>query len=129
MENLLIYNDNITLYEFFQKIDKGRIIVDTSKEVSPTIIESVFAGLYNPVIWSLEDYSAIKHILFRDTFILTLYKFYKGEIVDNYSNEFGKFKPKLQSKFEDRSIVTRTVSYHPDLDKVKIIQLLENGLV
>jgi hypothetical protein len=127
MENLTIYNDNISLLELLNKYDSGKIVVNCNCRNYDSFgdVDNILTGLYNPVIWLLEDRNAIKTILYRSRFVDFLSRFYKDKVTDDYGIKFSEYKSRQQNKFEDAYFNIKTISYHPELDIDKVLRTLD----
>lgn len=127
MEHLTIFNDNIPLLELLNKIDSGKIILNSECRNRDSIggIDNVLTRLYNPVIWLLEDSKGIKTILYRSNFIDFLNRFHRDQITDVHGMKFSGYTFKNQNKFEDSNFNIKTISYHPNLDIDKLLRTLD----
>lgn len=127
IEHLTVFNDNIPLIDLLNKYESGKIITTGycgGNDHFGVDVGNILNGLYNPVVWLLEDSTAKRTLVYKSEFIDFLSRFHKNEVPDGDGVKFSEYKTRLQNKFEDSNFIIKTISYHPELDVVKVLMML-----
>jgi hypothetical protein len=127
MEHLIIRNEHLTLFELLSKIDSGNIVMNQFCRYTESFgnVDNILNGLYNPIVWVLEDSIGVKTILYRSNFLDFLRRFHTDETSNDYGIKFSSMNRRNQNKFEDSNFTVKVISYHPNIDVDKVIRMLD----
>jgi hypothetical protein len=128
LENFKTSDDTFRLTEIFERMNSGKITVNTDLIQDKQIIRNVLDGIpFGGVVWCAEDMVGNKRILFKQTYFNTLLEFYNKTITLECDLSYDEIPPIRQSRFDDTNFTFRTIWYHPDLKISDIKNKIEHN--